>query len=105
MFEIKPCPFCGNETNEENFFSCDGYPKACGCWEKTHSAQEAVNVWNTRPIDNKLRALLQEWVEAWEYDILEVRANGNTCQGQDEGLVRGREVMADIMSKTMDALK
>jgi hypothetical protein len=54
--ELKPCPFCGKEQSEENFFSCDGYPQACGCWETTHSGEEAVNVWNTRPIEDELRA-------------------------------------------------
>jgi len=56
MDELKACPFCGKEMSEDNFFSCDGYPKACGCWEKTHSAQEAVAVWNTRPLEDALRA-------------------------------------------------
>lgn len=53
--DLKACPFCGNEMNDDNFFSCDGYPQACGCWEQTHTAQEAVDVWNHRPIEDALR--------------------------------------------------
>jgi hypothetical protein len=56
MSELKPCPFCGKEQSEKNFFSCDGYPQACGCWETTHTGEEACEVWNTRPIEDALRA-------------------------------------------------
>ncbi len=55
MSELKPCPFCGGEMSEKNFFSCDGYPQACGCWEQTHTGEEAIKVWNTRPIEDRLR--------------------------------------------------
>lgn len=34
MSEVKKCPFCKKEMSVDNFFSVDGYPQACGCWEK-----------------------------------------------------------------------
>lgn len=58
--KIKPCPFCGKEMSDKNFFSCDGYPQACGCWETTHTGEEAVNVWNARPLEDALLARAEE---------------------------------------------
>lgn len=63
MSELLPCPFCGKRMNEENFFSCDGYPKACGCWETTHTAEEAMTVWNTRPIEYAMQAEIDRLIE------------------------------------------
>lgn len=70
MTELKKCPFCGKEMTEDNFFTCDGYPQACGCWEKTNTAKEAEKVWNTRPLESSLQAevdnqrqLIKELVE------------------------------------------
>lgn len=57
---LKPCPFCNEPMSEDNFYSCDGYPKACGCWEHTKTADDAEKVWNTRPIEDALRAQLAE---------------------------------------------
>ena len=61
MSELKLCPFCGKEQSENNFFSCDGYPQACGCWEKSHTGQEAIDIWNTRPIEDALNDSITEW--------------------------------------------
>jgi len=58
--ELKKCPFCGKEQSETNFFSCDGYPQACGCWEMTTTGEEAEKVWNTRPIEDELCAELEK---------------------------------------------
>jgi hypothetical protein len=58
--KLRPCPFCGKEMSEKNFFSCDGYPQACGCWEMTHAGEEAEKVWNTRPIEDALAARVAE---------------------------------------------
>lgn len=66
--EIKPCPFCNKPMQNNNFFSIDSYPKACGCWEKTQTTQEAVDVWNTRPIEDALRNRIAEL----EHDIAEL---------------------------------
>lgn len=58
--KLKPCPFCGKEMSQDNFFSCDGYPQACGCWEKTHTGMEAIDVWNTRPLEDALQARAED---------------------------------------------
>lgn len=58
--ELKRCPFCGKEQSETNFFSCDGYPQACGCWEMTTTGEEAEQVWNTRPIEDELNARIAQ---------------------------------------------
>jgi hypothetical protein len=64
--ERKPCPFCGgNRIQFERWVDLDGrvvryrlYCVACLCapdiWKET--AAEAIVLWNTRPIEDALRA-------------------------------------------------
>lgn len=71
--ELKPCPFCGKEMTMNNFFSCDGYPQACGCWEKTTSGDASLSVWNTRPIEDALQACIDA-LEAENAELKEAQA-------------------------------
>lgn len=69
MSELKPCPFCGglNQTIEgyleyhfsEAFVQCD----SCGARSETEeddllkkAKEKAIKIWNTRPIEDALRA-------------------------------------------------
>lgn len=61
--DLRPCPFCGKPMSVDNFFSCDGYPQACGCWEKTHSGEKAMEIWNTRPLEDALQAEVERLVD------------------------------------------
>jgi len=106
-FKIK-CRACGATPDEsESIYSYDDGIDVYSGGHKTYyqhrHAYQCVDYLKAKV--EKYRTLLQEWSEVYEHDVLEVRANGNTCQGQDEGLVRGREIMNDIMSKTIEALK
>lgn len=51
---LKPCPFCGNTTSD--------HKHGDECWFRViyKSKQERENSWNTRPIEDKLRAQLAE---------------------------------------------
>lgn len=57
MSELKPCPFCGGEAktrgigpNQVPYFGCG----KCGCWFL------AVGTWNSRPVEDALRADIEE---------------------------------------------
>ena len=73
--EIKPCPFCGSLSNypgnidprpkvmvvletERWYVSC-GYCHTRGMEAAT--AQGAINWWNTRPIEDKLKEERDKW--------------------------------------------
>lgn len=110
--ELKACPFCGKEMNDDNFFSCDGYPQACGCWEQTHTAQEAVDVWQSRPIEDALREEIKKLKEALEM-LSEHCEELWGVVGADEGYDylenwyerNPREEHAEIKTKVEEALK
>lgn len=69
MSELKPCPFCGglnqtieecfNYTFSEAFVQCD----SCGARSEIEdnvspkkAKEKAIKIWNTRPIEDALRA-------------------------------------------------
>lgn len=93
----KACSHCGGFECVQ--FSCDGYPIIPACIQQTKSGKEAIDQYNKRPYEDRLRALLQEWGDAYEHDVIGVLPNGITHQGQDEGLIRGSELMTEIMRK------
>ena len=64
MSNLKPCPFCGKDPNQATaelgdrpcfYYECEN-PK-CGAAEKGwhDTEKEAINAWNTRPIEDALR--------------------------------------------------
>ena len=92
--ELKPCPFCGKEMNDDNFFSCDGYPKACGCWEQTCTAEDAIEVWNTRPLEDALRTRVTE-IEAENAALREQIKEWRECAEKLD------DALADANSKSL----
>lgn len=52
--ELKPCPFCGKTATQESFFSDDGFPIGCSCIWDTHSGEEVIARWQTRPREDAL---------------------------------------------------
>lgn len=62
--ELKPCPFCGSHaTIRQNFHGfyveCDNIDcRAVGSWDL--GASGAIEKWNTRPLEDALRARVAE---------------------------------------------
>jgi Lar family restriction alleviation protein len=69
MSELKPCPFCGTKphpitadllTRPCFYYECEN--KTCHAAEKGwhDTEQEAIDAWNTRPIEEALRTRITE---------------------------------------------
>lgn len=74
--ELKPCPFCGHEAVATQYVVGGRDLVQCTfCSVKTpatNSRKEAVKSWNSRPIEDALRArlserdvLIERLIEAW----------------------------------------
>lgn len=89
MSELKPCPFCGNETIYDVAIETNRAAVRCTkCGHGINGAPpEAVyKLWNTRPIEDALRAelaqardALKQIRELAKYD-LDHEEDGNTYQ-------------------------
>ena len=99
--ELKPCPFCGMKANiveDMNTWCC------CSNEGASHGDYLEIKEWNTRPIEDELRAendalkdILKEWLDDVEHGLFVVAGNGNVSQGIDEGEYYGfRALMANI---------
>lgn len=64
-FDLTPCPFCGGSVEYQHFHISGEHHFTCGnCGALTlfsvdMSPDEAVERWNTRPIETRLRATCQ----------------------------------------------
>ena len=67
--ELKPCPFCGADPD-----TVANYVECCNCdyqlpvynIDDQYQEEEAINHWNTRPIEDALRRQLEEAKTALE---------------------------------------
>lgn len=118
MSELKPCPFCGGES-EMGYVYYEGpvapapLPrcKKMGCIGYSHlefhdADEVAIAAWNTRPIEAELRARikelearvesLQEW---YEQEIKETK-NINSINGVFREILKSRYLRAiDLLDK------
>ncbi len=79
MTKLKPCPFCGGEAHKKNSWSSGYKYIAVGCGSDEpcpakndeqdeqggfscdfSTEEEAINNWNTRPLEDKLNARVSE---------------------------------------------
>ena len=61
MTDLKPCPFCGRK-NIADYLSESGeiLTYCIDCFEDTNGHPDRFDVWNTRPIEDALRAELDD---------------------------------------------
>lgn len=65
--ELKPCPFCGGEAvlNTESFSGVEVFCIDCIIGTGTRSSiRDAINMWNTRPAEDALKAENERLKEA-----------------------------------------
>lgn len=99
--ELKPCPFCGCTAEEIyespdwgfeiNYHHCDDCPVS-GHNDQYETAEEAVEAWNTRPIEDALRAENARLLEA----LKEICGTGRRY-----GDYRDTEVMFDLAEQAL----
>jgi len=58
MSELKNCPHCNKVMTPDNFYSEDGYPQGCHCWEDCNTSEKAEKIWNTRELESALQSSL-----------------------------------------------
>ncbi len=81
--KLKPCPYCGSAPRIEHHFSKDEYRYCCcsnpSCPSNLPSLTDeaAYENWNTRPIEDELRAKLAELKNA--ADELAFAVWSNAC--------------------------
>jgi hypothetical protein len=63
MSELKNCPHCNKVMTQDNFYSEDGYPQGCHCWEDCNTSEKAEEIWNTRPIEDKYKKALEKIIK------------------------------------------
>jgi len=104
--ELKPCPFCGGKARLlRGMF--DEYAVGCGndncefCGENSQDTQKAISQWNTRPIEDAMRAELdaskaeierlraqlesaRAWIPQWAQDDPAEDAVWKKLEGDDE---------------------
>ena len=68
--ELKACPFCGKKPESRNEYG--HYWLECDCMSTQSTPEEAADEWNTRPVEDALRAeieTLKGKVAALENDV------------------------------------
>jgi len=90
MDRLKPCPYCGVELSGTKDLFTNGTSWRCpnGCIEKMKQPmpdEEFYQCWNTRPIENALRASLDEWKADAERlaELVEAQRNAYDMMGCD----------------------
>ena len=96
MSEIKPCPFCGStDIKLHDEISHAVWCQECFAEMPSIDIESAVELWNTRPIEDELRARIAE-LEAdndqltarWRQERQDDKSPNNT---QTQTIVYGKE--------------
>ena len=66
MSELKNCPFCGSKPIKRNnivvfWMECTKCNASTDCF---NTEEEAINVWNTRPIEKALLEALKDYLNS-----------------------------------------
>jgi|GEM_PF-5555423 len=106
MSNLKPCPFCGKDPNQATaelgdrpcfYYECEN-PK-CGAAEKGwhDTEQEAINAWNTRPIEDALRKEIEQIMLSHEQatnEALKLQKRVHELESDNRSLVEQMNAMA-----------
>lgn len=82
--EIQPCPFCGNKDIDTSPIS-----GAAWCYD-CHSVSNGVDRWNTRPLEDALKAR----IASLEAALVEIRDRSFRCLLPAEEIKTEREFFA-----------
>ncbi|CAK0753277.1 hypothetical protein CCP3SC15_1930006 [Gammaproteobacteria bacterium] len=101
MTELKPCPFCG--APGALYKSGDGPYDRAGCDLECHGFPEMIEKWNTRPLEDALRAELAQEKDDLDYCQANLQRDGmlalahyERAQKAEAELAQARQRIAEL---------